>query len=119
MNYIKFLTIVPSNLDFCEYFINDEKNPHVLTYKEMSIFIFDHIGYEKRILVNELLDTFQDFLIDIENREVIELGVDREKELKCLKNNFEKTIDQIKLEMNKKLTPEETINIIGKRDLFN
>lgn len=87
-NNIQFFTILPHSEFFITYFINDSKEPHIKSIKDMEKELVNLLGAKHFSYINDLLYSFQSFLVDVEKKTIIELETTNiKKELVIEKDN--------------------------------
>jgi len=94
---IKFITIIPKNQFLFKMYINDQEEGYSKSLKEGEPYLLSLLNRGDRVYLNELIYSFIPFIIDVEKKEVIELQIDKEKEL-----------EQIRKELKKRITGEES-----------
>lgn len=98
---IQFITVIPQNQFFFHFFINDSEEFHSKTLKEGEDYLKAFLPIKKRLYLNELLYSFIPFVLDIENGDLIELSLDKAKELRLLKKQLKNEVPSIEKEKSK------------------
>lgn len=97
-----YITVIPQNQFFFNFFLDDKEELHSKTLKEGEVFLQTFIPKQAWFQLNELLYSFIPFFIDIEKGELVELTIDREKELKLIKEEIKKETFQQNLKKEDK-----------------
>lgn len=85
--------IIPKNDKYCCYRINGKTEMHLMKLEEMKLLIGSLLHGEYNQEVHDLLYSFQYFIIDILNKELIPLSISEEDKLKGLKKEQKETME--------------------------
>lgn len=97
---IRYLLVYPKNQHRARYFVNENtKDTHSLNYNDMYKFICTLIEAPAIVHAAEYLQTFQPFIVDVEDNKVVKLTFNRqamiEEQLKDLRKiDFSKVYKQ-------------------------
>lgn len=85
---IQYITILPGNQYSFHYLINDQDEVHSYKLSKGEQFVLQFISKKHRTYINELLYSFIPFVIDIENKSIIELEIDKQVALSEIKKQI-------------------------------
>ena len=77
---IEFIMIKPRNDKYCIYTINGNEEQHSKKLDDMIDFILLNVGSHHSSTINDLIWTFQPFIVIISTEEIIPLKADLNKE---------------------------------------
>lgn len=78
MNNIQYLTIIPDIALYVSYKINDQKEVYSKEIEKGEDFFQTFLDKKDYVELNELLYSYIPFIIDVENRSIIELTADKD-----------------------------------------
>lgn len=105
---IRYLIIYPKNRHRAVYYVNDNlRDSHAMNYEDLYHWICEYITPPTTSSIAHYLQTFQPFIVDMENNQAIRLQpsseeIDREQKLKNKEIDFQRVYETAQKEYSER-----------------